>query len=75
MELIIMLGGGTEVHHLKEKESRDKFAKLVFVSNYQLATYNMALGLPKANWVHLISIWLINRYDQQIPPRADQQET
>ena len=70
-----MLGGGTEVHHLKEKESRDKFAKLVFVSNYQLATYNMALGLPKANWVHLISIWLINRYDQQIPPRADQQET
>ena len=38
-----------EVQHLKEKESRDKFAKLVFVSNYQLATYNMALGVPYAN--------------------------
>ena len=38
-----------EVQHLKEKESRDKFAKLVFVSNYQLATYNMALGVPYQN--------------------------
>ena len=38
-----------EVQHLKEQESRDRFAKLVFVSNYQLATYNMALGVPYAN--------------------------
>jgi len=38
-----------EVQHLKEQESRDRFAKLVFVSNYQLATYNLALGVPYAN--------------------------
>ena len=38
-----------EVQHLKEQESRDRFAKLVFVSNYQLSTYNMALGVPYAN--------------------------
>ncbi len=35
-----------EVQHLKEQESRDRFAKLVFVSNYQLATYNLAMGVP-----------------------------
>ena len=35
-----------ESQHLKEKESRERFSKLVFVSNYQLSTYNMALGVP-----------------------------
>ena len=42
-----------EVQHLKEQESRDRFAKLVFVSNYQLATYNLALGVPYANAIVL----------------------
>ena len=42
-----------EVQHLKEKENQDKFAKLVFVSNYQLATYNMALGVPYQNSIVL----------------------
>jgi len=35
-----------ESQHLRDKEKRDRFAKLVFVSNYQLATYNMAHGVP-----------------------------
>jgi glycosyltransferase involved in cell wall biosynthesis len=42
-----------EVQHLKEQESRDRFAKLVFVSNYQLATYNLALGVPYQNAIVL----------------------
>ena len=32
--------------HLKEAESRARFAKLIFVSNYQLSTYNLALNVP-----------------------------
>jgi glycosyltransferase involved in cell wall biosynthesis len=35
-----------ESQHLKDKASRERFAKLVFVSNYQLQTYNLALGVP-----------------------------
>jgi len=35
-----------ESQHLKDEESRKRFAKMVFVSNYQLATYNMGLGVP-----------------------------
>lgn len=35
-----------ESQHLKDKEKRQRFDKLVFVSNYQLQTYNMALGVP-----------------------------
>jgi len=35
-----------ESQHLKDEEARERFAKLVFVSNYQLATYNMGLGVP-----------------------------
>jgi len=35
-----------EAKHLKEKESVERFAKLVFVSNWQLTTYNMGLGVP-----------------------------
>lgn len=35
-----------EVQHLSKPESRDRFARLVFVSNYQLGTYNMGLGVP-----------------------------
>lgn len=34
-----------ESQHLKDADSRKQFSKLVFVSNYQLATYNMALGV------------------------------
>ena len=35
-----------ESQHLKEKSSLDRFEKLIFVSNYQQETYNMALGVP-----------------------------
>ena len=35
-----------EAAHLKDQESRDRFTKLVFVSNYQFQTYHMALGVP-----------------------------
>lgn len=35
-----------ESKHLQEEDSIKRFAKLVFVSNYQLATYNMGLGVP-----------------------------
>ena len=35
-----------EAQHLKDPESRERFARLVFVSNWQLQTYNLALGVP-----------------------------
>ena len=35
-----------EAQHLKDPESRARFARLVFVSNWQLGTYNMGLGVP-----------------------------
>ena len=40
-----------EAAHLKDQESRDKFSKLVFVSNYQFQTYHMALGVPHSESV------------------------
>jgi UDP-glucose:(glucosyl)LPS alpha-1,2-glucosyltransferase len=42
-----------ETQHLKDPESRARFAKLVFVSNWQLSTYNMGLGVPYAESVVL----------------------
>jgi len=35
-----------ESAHLKDKESRDRFAKLVFVSHWQQYNYHMTLGIP-----------------------------
>lgn len=35
-----------ESQHLRDKEKRERFAKLVFVSNYQFQTYHMAHGVP-----------------------------
>lgn len=35
-----------EAIHLREQSSRNRFAKLVFVSNWQLTTYNIGLGVP-----------------------------
>jgi UDP-glucose:(glucosyl)LPS alpha-1,2-glucosyltransferase len=35
-----------ESQHLRDKEKRERFSKLVFVSNYQLQTYNLAHGVP-----------------------------
>jgi UDP-glucose:(glucosyl)LPS alpha-1,2-glucosyltransferase len=37
-----------EAQHLKDPASRKRFSKLVFVSNWQLSTYNMGLGVPYA---------------------------
>jgi len=42
-----------ESQHLKDKDSLARFAKLVFVSNWQLSTYNMGLGVPYHNSVVL----------------------
>jgi len=35
-----------EAVHLREEVSRKRFDKLVFVSNYQFNTYNLAMGVP-----------------------------
>jgi UDP-glucose:(glucosyl)LPS alpha-1,2-glucosyltransferase len=35
-----------EVSHLKDVDSRNRFDKLIFVSNQQMQTYNLALGVP-----------------------------
>jgi len=35
-----------ESQHLRDEESRKRFAKLVFVSNYQFQTYHLAHGIP-----------------------------
>lgn len=35
-----------EAVHLKDPESRARFVKLVFVSNWQFNTYNLAMGIP-----------------------------
>ena len=35
-----------EAQHLNDPASRERFARLVFVSNWQLQTYNMGLGVP-----------------------------
>ena len=42
-----------ESQHLKKKESLDRFAKLVFVSNFQQASYNLGLNVPYAKGVVL----------------------
>lgn len=42
-----------EAQHLKDPESRARFDRLVFVSNWQLATYNLALGVPYAESIVL----------------------
>jgi len=42
-----------EAQHLKDPESRKRFGKLVFVSNWQLQTYNMGLGVPYAESIVL----------------------
>ena len=35
-----------EAQHLREAESRSRFTKLVFVSNYQFQTYHLGHGIP-----------------------------
>lgn len=42
-----------EALHLQDEEQRKRFSKLVFVSNYQLSTYNMGLGVPYSESVVL----------------------
>lgn len=42
-----------EVNHLKDPESRARFAKLVFVTNWQMAIYNQLLGVPYSESVVL----------------------
>jgi UDP-glucose:(glucosyl)LPS alpha-1,2-glucosyltransferase len=42
-----------ESEHLAKEESRKRFAKLVFVSNYQQASYNIGLGVPHSDGVVL----------------------
>lgn len=40
-----------ESEHLEKEESRRRFSKLVFVSHYQQATYNIGRGVPHADGV------------------------
>jgi len=42
-----------ESEHLADEESRKRFAKLVFVSNYQQSTYNIGRGVPHSDGVVL----------------------
>lgn len=42
-----------EASHLQDAESRKRFEKLVFVSNYQLQTYNLGLGVPYSDSIVL----------------------
>lgn len=35
-----------EAVHLKDEESRKRFARLIFVSNWQFNTYRMSMGIP-----------------------------
>lgn len=42
-----------EAVHLKDPESRARFDKLVFVSNYQWNTYNLAMGIPHSEAIVL----------------------
>lgn len=42
-----------ESQHLADEKSRKRFAKLVFVSNYQQATYNIGLDVPHTDGVVL----------------------
>lgn len=38
--------GDPEAQHLSKQESRNRFAKICFVSNYQYNTYRVQLGVP-----------------------------
>lgn len=40
------LAGDPETLHLQNEHSREKFARLVFVSNWQMQTYKDRLGIP-----------------------------
>ena len=42
-----------EAVHLREEESRNRFAKLVFVSHWQFNTYHLAMGIPHSQSVVL----------------------
>lgn len=42
-----------EVQNLKKSDFRNQFAQLVFVSNWQLQTYNLTLGVPYTNSIVL----------------------
>jgi UDP-glucose:(glucosyl)LPS alpha-1,2-glucosyltransferase len=42
-----------ESQHLADDDSRKRFKRLVFVSNYQQATYNVGLGVPHSDGVVL----------------------
>ena len=42
-----------EAQHLKDPEKRAQFDRLVFVSNWQLGTYNLTLGVPYAESIVL----------------------
>jgi glycosyltransferase involved in cell wall biosynthesis len=48
------LAGDPEVAHLKEKKSRDRFHKFVFVSNWQLQNYIDKLNFPQDDKVIVI---------------------
>ena len=58
-----------ESKHLRDVESRKRFSKLVFVSNYQLQTYNMAHGVQYSE-----STVLRNAIDPIVLEKGDKSE-
>ena len=42
-----------ESKHLQKKENQDKFSKLIFVSHFQQATYQIGLGVPYSKGIVL----------------------
>ena len=50
------LWGDPEVQHLKQQQSRQRFSKLVFVSNWQQYGYNIALGVPYSDGIVIRTI-------------------
>jgi len=59
-----------EAQHLKDPQSRARFTRLVFVSNWQLSTYNLALGVPYSESIVLKNaidpIPLVGKSEDQI---------
>jgi UDP-glucose:(glucosyl)LPS alpha-1,2-glucosyltransferase len=55
--------------HLRDESSRERFAKLVFVSNYQQNTYNLGLGVPYAESIVLKNA--IDPFDAEVMSKKE----
>ena len=60
-----------EAQHLVDAKDRERFAKLVFVSNYQKTQYELAFGLRPSEYV-ILKNCIDPIEDHQKPPAADE---